>query len=109
MKKSRFNVFIRSFVVSIIVLFCPLILLTAISIVYQNIRYIAFGETKQAITLLADGTVRILDYEFDLANLSWLKYPATIANQLLSGPIRLIYLALIWVRETIPSLITYFE
>jgi len=109
MRKSGFNIFIRSFVISILVLFCPLILLMAISIAYQNIRYIAFGETKQAITLLADETVRILDYKFNMANLSWLQYPAAIVNQLLSGPIRLIYLTLIWLRDNIPSLITYFK
>ena len=70
---------------------------------------IAFGETKQAINLLADGTIIIFDLKFNIMYISWLQYPAAITNQLISGPIRLIYLGLIWIRDSIPSLITYFK
>lgn len=95
--------------VSSLTLLLPMFFLTATSIAYQNIRYMAFGETNQAITLLADGTIKIFDLKFDLSNLSWLQYPAVIVNQIISGPIRLIYLAFIWVRDNAPSLIQYFK
>lgn len=109
MRKTEFNIFIRSFVVSNLVLLCPLFLLSAVSVAYQNIRYMAFGETKQAITLLADGTVKILDFKFNLVNISWLQYPAAVVNQLISGPIRLICLGLIWIRDNISSLVMFLK
>ena len=61
MKKRQISVFFRTVFLSTVVLLCIILGFTAIAKSYENIRYVAYGEYKNAVELTDDG-LRILDF-----------------------------------------------
>lgn len=59
---KNIKIFIRSFYLSSVIIFCILIGFFGISKAYENIRLTAFGEYRDAIEINEDG-IFIFDYK----------------------------------------------
>ena len=64
MKKSA-KTFLRSFRITLIILVCTLTFVIGISMAYQNIRLIGFGEYRNAVEI-ENGRLKIFAFEIDL-------------------------------------------
>ncbi len=63
MKKHK--IFLRSFYISAVVIFCIFIAFFGISKAYENIRLIAFGEYRNAVEI-KENELRFFDLSFEL-------------------------------------------
>lgn len=61
MRKEKIKVFLRTTIVFTVVMMCLIFGLMSFCKIYENIRYIAYGEYKNAIELTEEG-IRILDF-----------------------------------------------
>lgn len=61
MNKKQIKTFLRTTAVSSVIIACVFFSLFAFCEIYENIRYIGYGEYKNAIELTEDG-IRILDF-----------------------------------------------
>ncbi len=67
MKKENKKLFIRTFFITCIILFCTGFFVYGIKGAYENTRQIGFGEYKKAAEI-GDGFIRILDYTINFKN-----------------------------------------
>ena len=61
MKKENKRIFLRTFFITCIILFCMGFFAWGLKGAYENTRKIGFGEYKKA-TEIGDGFIRILDF-----------------------------------------------
>ena len=61
MRKEKIKVFLRTTTVFTVVMMCLIFSFISFCEIYENIRYIAYGEYKSAIELTEEG-IRILDF-----------------------------------------------
>ena len=61
MKKKQITVFFRTMFLSTVIMLCIILGSLSIGKIYENIRYVAYGEYKSAIELTEEG-IRILDF-----------------------------------------------
>lgn len=61
MKNRKIEVFLRTTVIFTVIMMCVIFLLVSFCEIYENIRFIAYGEYKNAIEITESG-VRILDF-----------------------------------------------
>lgn len=61
MKNRKIKVFLRTTVIFTVIMMCVIFLLVSFCEIYENIRFIAYGEYKNAIEVTESG-VRILDF-----------------------------------------------
>lgn len=61
MRKEKIKVFLRTTVIFTVVIMCLIFGFMSFCEIYENIRYIAYGEYKNAIELTEEG-IRILDF-----------------------------------------------
>jgi hypothetical protein len=59
--KNKIIVFLRSLTVSSVVIICLVCGALAVCEIYENIRFIGYGEYKNAVEITEDG-IRILDF-----------------------------------------------
>lgn len=64
-KNKNFKLFLRSAVITAVVLFCITAVFCGICKSYEEIRRISFGEEKSAVYISKD-KIRILDFEFKI-------------------------------------------
>lgn len=62
---NKTKVFLRSFYISSVIIFCICFGFLGIAKAYENIRLIGFGEYRKAVEY-EEGTLRIFDFEIDL-------------------------------------------
>ncbi len=58
------GIFLRTMVLSCVIIFNIILFISGIAICYQNIRLEGYGEYKNAVQITHDG-IRILDYEIN--------------------------------------------
>lgn len=61
MKNRKIKVFLRTTVIFTVIMMCIIFLLLSFCKIYENIRFIAYGEYKNAIEV-TENSVRILDF-----------------------------------------------
>lgn len=61
MKKQKIKIFLRTTIICTVVIMCIIFLLFSVCRIYENIRYIAYGEYKNAVEVTKD-SIRILDF-----------------------------------------------
>ena len=61
MKKRQISLFFRSMFLSTVIIFCIIFGSLSVAKIYENIRYVAYGEYKSAVEFTDDG-IRILDF-----------------------------------------------
>lgn len=63
--KREVRLFLRSFKISAVIVFCALLGILGVAKAYKNIRLIGFGEYREAIEI-KNGTIKIFDFEIEL-------------------------------------------
>jgi len=61
MRKNKIKVFLRTMVIATVVIICFIFAFLSICKIYENIRYIGYGEYKNAIEITEEN-IRILDF-----------------------------------------------
>lgn len=59
--KKKYKIFLKSFYLSSLIIFCIIFGFLGISRAYENIRMIGFGEYRSAIEI-KDGEIKIFDF-----------------------------------------------
>ena len=62
--KRKTNVFLRSFYLNSVIIFCVFLAVAGISKSYEGIRQVGFGEYKKAIEI-TENEIRILDFNIN--------------------------------------------
>ena len=65
--RQNTKLFLKSFYISSLVVFCMLFSFFAMGKAYENIRFIAFGENKTAVEY-NNGILRVFDFEINIKN-----------------------------------------
>ncbi len=63
--KRQTRLFLRSFKISALIIFCALLGILGTAKAYKSIRLIGFGEYREAIEI-KNGTIKIFDFEIKL-------------------------------------------
>ena len=61
MRKNKIKVFFRTMTVTTVIVICLIFAALAVCEIYENIRYIGYGEYKDAIEITEEN-IRILDF-----------------------------------------------
>ncbi len=62
--KKQTREFLRSFYLTLTIVFCLLLFSFGVGKAYENIVFTSFGEKKTAVRI-TDGSIRILDFEIE--------------------------------------------
>lgn len=63
--RRKFKLFLKSFYLSSLIIFCLIFGFLGVSKAYENIRMIGFGEYRSAIEI-EDGKIKIFDFCFEI-------------------------------------------
>lgn len=61
MRKNKIKVFFRTMTVTTVIIICLIFAVLSVCEIYENIRYIGYGEYKNAIEITEEN-IRILDF-----------------------------------------------
>ena len=61
MRRNKITVFLRTMTITTVIMICLIFAILSICKIYENIRYIGYGEYKNAIEITEEN-IRILDF-----------------------------------------------
>lgn len=88
--KEKIKAFYRAFLLSFVVLICPIMLIGGMITADINTKQVYNNQTVKVIEIKEDGNIAFMGKTIDKKYLEWTKYPAYVGKQLVPKTIDLV-------------------